>query len=263
MDPNRIEEMARDPRFIPGIYNYCDRWCERCPFTFRCLNYAMGEEIEAGDCQTRDAENEAFWDDLHETFESTMEMIEEQAEEVDFDLDDEEFHEFLEKEENVRDAAESQPHSRTAKRYIDIVDNWFKLNEGLFADKGGEVEFLAGNDMPGTGRADDVTALRDCLEVIRWYQPQIWVKLCRAGPGVIRAELDDLEGFQEDADGSAKVAIIGIERSIAAWGAILKRFPDHEDAIFALGTLKRLLRQVEAAFPNARAFLRPGFDVAG
>ncbi len=27
--------------FIPGIYNYCDRWCERCPFTDRCMNYAM------------------------------------------------------------------------------------------------------------------------------------------------------------------------------------------------------------------------------
>ena len=22
--------------FIPGIYNYCDRWCERCAFTTRC-----------------------------------------------------------------------------------------------------------------------------------------------------------------------------------------------------------------------------------
>jgi hypothetical protein len=27
-----------------------------------------------------------------------------------------------------------------------------------------------------------------------------------------------------------------------------------------LGTLKRLLRQVEASFPDARAFRRPGFD---
>jgi hypothetical protein len=55
-------------------------------------------------------------------------------------------------------------------------------------------------------------------------------------------------------------AIIGIERSMAVWATLLRRFPDHEDAIFALGTLKRLLRQVESAFPNARAFLRPGFD---
>ena len=47
---------------------------------------------------------------------------------------------------------------------------------------------------------------------------------------------------------------------MAAWATLLRRFPDHEDAIFALGTLKRLLRQVESAFSNARAFLRPGFD---
>lgn len=71
---------------------------------------------------------------------------------------------------------------------------------------------------------------------------------------------DHMEGMQEDANGSAKVAIIGIERSVAAWATVLARFLDHEDAIFSLTTLKRLLRRVDAAFPNARAFRRPGFD---
>lgn len=88
--------------------------------------------------------------------------------------------------------------------------------------------------------------------MIRWYQRQIYVKLCRAASGTIRSEMEDTECFQEDADGSAKVALIGIERSIPAWATLLRHFPDHEDALFALGTLKRLLRQVEAAFPNAR-----------
>ena len=27
--------------FIPGIYNYCDRWCERCLYTDRCRTFAM------------------------------------------------------------------------------------------------------------------------------------------------------------------------------------------------------------------------------
>ena len=26
--------------FIPGIYNYCNRWCERCIYTEKCMNYA-------------------------------------------------------------------------------------------------------------------------------------------------------------------------------------------------------------------------------
>ena len=30
-----------DQGFIPGVYNYCDRWCERCPFASRCRSYAM------------------------------------------------------------------------------------------------------------------------------------------------------------------------------------------------------------------------------
>ncbi len=263
MDKDRFDELAGDPQFIPGIYNYCDRWCERCAFTARCMNYALAQEVEAGDSQSRDLENEAFWDKLDETFETTMETIEEEAEEMDIDLDDEELEESIREQDEVHETAQLQPHSRTATRYMDVVDQWFKLNEGLFADAGGELEFLARADKPGDGSTNDLTAVRDCLEVIRWYQRQIWVKLCRATGGTIRAESEDLECFQEDADGSAKVALIGIERSIAAWATLLRRFPDHEDAIFALATLKRLLRQVEAAFPNARAFRRPGFDADG
>jgi hypothetical protein len=259
MDEEQMEGPGEDPRFIPGIYNYCDRWCERCAFTARCRTYAMEKEVFDGP-ESRDLDNQAFWDKLHEVFEDTMEMVEEEVEEMDFDLDEEELQESAREQEEIHEAAETQPCSQTARKYVDVVDQWFKWNEGLFADQGGELEFLTRADEPGDGSRDDLTALRDCLEVIRWYQPQIWVKLCRAASGTIRAEIEDIECFQEDADGSAKVAIIGIERSIAAWATLLRRFPDHEDAIHALATLKRLLRQVEAAFPNARAFRRPGFD---
>jgi hypothetical protein len=260
MDMDRFEEMARDPRFISGIYNYCDAWCERCAFTFRCMNYAMAQEEQSGDSRSRDAENKVFWDKLHETFEAATEMIWEEAEDMDIDFDEEDFDEFLDRQEEVHEAARSQPYSRTAMRYMDVADAWFELNKALFADEGGVLELFARADDPGVGPADDTAALRDCLEVIRWYQRQIYVKLCRAASGTIRGHMEDMEGFQEDADGSAKVALIGIERSIAAWATVLRDFPDHEDAIFAMVTLKRLLRQVEAAFPNARTFRRPGFD---
>jgi hypothetical protein len=58
-----------------------------------------------------------------------------------------------------------------------------------------------------------------------------------------------------------EIALIGIERSIAVWAALLPHLPDQEDRILdLLATLKRLLRQVESAFLNARVFRRPGFD---
>ena len=25
----KLKELAGSDRFVPGIYNYCDRWCER------------------------------------------------------------------------------------------------------------------------------------------------------------------------------------------------------------------------------------------
>ena len=230
----------KDPRFISGIYNYCDRWCERCAFTGRCMNYALGQEVESGDSRLRDFENGESCDESHEIFDAAMDMNGDHADEddVDFDIDDEGLEESIREHEETHEAAESQPCSRTAMRYVEIVDTWLKSNEDILGD------------------AD----IRDNLEVVRWYQHLIWVKLCRAAGGAMRAEHLGIDCLHEDADGSAKVAIIGIERSMAAWEVLQRRFPDHEDAVLALGTLKRLLRQVESAFPNARAFRRPGFD---
>jgi hypothetical protein len=50
----------RKDKFIPGIYNYCDRWCERRPFTSRCRTFAMEQALLRHEAR-RDAENAAFW----------------------------------------------------------------------------------------------------------------------------------------------------------------------------------------------------------
>ena len=71
---------------ISGIYNYCDRWCERCPFTSRCLNFEMSEE-KFGDLQSTDVTNEAFWEKLGETLHETMTMVKEMAAEKGVHLD--------------------------------------------------------------------------------------------------------------------------------------------------------------------------------
>ena len=52
------------PNLIPGIYNYCNRRCERCPFTERCLLFLDLQGDEA--LQSRDALDRAR-DSLHQT----------------------------------------------------------------------------------------------------------------------------------------------------------------------------------------------------
>jgi hypothetical protein len=52
-----------------------------------------------------------------------------------------------------------------------------------------------------------------------------------------------------------------MDRSISAWGKMMKFFPDQKDNILdVINHLDRLRRRTEKKFPDARAFVRPGFD---
>jgi len=65
----------------------------------------------------------------------------------------------------------------------------------------------------------------------------------------------------KDSDGSAKVALIGTDRSIAAWAGLQQHFPEKADEILDfLLLLERIRKRTEKELPNARAFVRPGFD---
>ncbi len=65
MKAKELVELAGDPRFISGIYNYCDRWCERCNFTSRCLTYEqLPESSKSDDPAASDLDNAKFWEEM-------------------------------------------------------------------------------------------------------------------------------------------------------------------------------------------------------
>lgn len=260
-----LVELARDPRFISGIYNYCDRWCERCAFTARCLTYAQ-EQQHWGDT-TRDVANAEFWNRLGETFQQTMEMVRELAAEQGIDLDklvaDEPVVEAAERRRRRHEPARERPLARSAMEYARKMDAWFEAEFPAFAEREAELNQQA--RLGGAIRQLDQEAgdIVNATEVLHWYQHQIHVKLGRA----LDREDDDsvkkleTDGFPNDADGSAKVALIGIDRSLAAWALLQEQFPEKSDGILDfLVHLERLRCQTEAQFPKARAFQRPGFD---
>ena len=84
-------------------------------------------------------------------------------------------------------------------------------------------------------------------------------------PGLMSADDED-EDDEEDpmsrhSDGSIKVALIGMDRSISAWRLMQLAAPDKTDSIVPLILALETLRQnTERAFPHARDFIRPGFD---
>ncbi len=52
-----------------------------------------------------------------------------------------------------------------------------------------------------------------------------------------------------------------MDRSLAAWTILLRAFPQQEtETLRLLAYLDRIRRLTEQEFPQARAFVRPGFD---
>ncbi len=260
MDKEYIKKLAENPNLIPGIYNYCDRWCERCPFTSRCMNFALGEEHFA-DPQTHDINNEAFWEKLSEIFQLTLEMLKETAQEQGIDLDSPDLQQAADERETIRNSAKNHECPCAAKAYGQMVNDWFDSAKDLFEEKADDLGLQVRLELPGFDPAEEADNLKNSVDIIRWYQHFIYVKLIRAVQGKLEGTPQGLDEFPKDSDGSAKVALIAIDRSIAAWGQMREHFPQRRDDILdVLVHLDRLRRKTETLFPDARAFVRPGFD---
>jgi hypothetical protein len=255
-----FEKNSDNSKYIPGIYNYCDRWCERCSFTSRCLNFEMSEE-KFGDLESVDITNEAFWKKLGETLHETLNMLKEMAEEQGIDLDslDMEADEKFQRRFDEKTVVHILSH--LSKAYITLVDDWFDLNAYLFEHNEDQIHTHPGLYEIQSPPPEDTVTVMDSIEVIRWYQHQIFVKLKRALHSAQDEQFEILNDFPKDSDGSTKVALIGMDRSISAWGKLLKYFPDQKKTIIGFIThLERLRKRTENEFPDARTFVRPGFD---
>jgi len=248
-----LTELASNPDLISGIYNYCDRWCERCPLTSRCLVFATEQVDHNGSTQAHDIHNQAFWEKLDCVLVETQELIAEWAREAGIDLRHVPEEEFKPRKRR-RQLVDNHSLARAGKKYANAASDWFREFDQ-------QVEI--GNRRASDRQRDLTEQLADAREVIQWYQYQIAVKTIRALSGR-KEELDgeaELAEFPKDSDGSAKVALIGIDRSIAAWRLMQLSLPERAGSIVTLILqLERLRRRLEKHFPDARDFVRPGFD---
>jgi len=125
--------------------------------------------------------------------------------------------------------------TKAGKKYANAASDWFREFDQTF----------------------EISDLEDAREVIQWYQYQIAVKTMRALSG----REEEIDEDPKDSDGSAKVALIGIDRSMAAWRMMQLSLPDRVESIVPLILQLEVLRQrLEKSFPQARDFIRPGFD---
>ncbi len=180
MKRDQIKKLAADERFIPGIYNYCDRWCERCPQTSHCLNFTISES-EFSDPETKDIRNEAFWKKLSETFTETLELLKEAGKKWGIELETLDSANDTERLRANEAAAENHLICRAAKSYSKMVEDWFREKEELFFETATVV--------------NEAVNPEEAFEVIRWYQHFISAKVMRAVRG--KMEEDEIERFRD------------------------------------------------------------------
>jgi hypothetical protein len=244
---------------IPGIHNYCDRWCERCDFASRCAIYdGKGQHSS----QQNDDKNKAFWSKLSENFTKAQKLLEDAAARYGVDLNSlaGEIDDIQQKEKRRWQENEAHPLSELSWQYSEASRQWLKEQPGMME----KLESLRDSLTLGADALPEVKAkmdmIRDCLAVIDWYQTLIHTKIMRAlmGKSDDFAEAGDIQG---DFNGSAKIAMMGIDRSIQAWIKLFEFLPAREDDFLKiLAMLERMKGIVVKEFPLVHSFRRPGFD---
>ncbi len=239
---------------ISGIHNYCDRWCERCAFIDRCT---MGVIEQKRWAKGKDWEPEDFFRELEKMYPFHENRMAEWMEEN--GIDPEELEEIELPEPDLKtQQLEEEMHQR-ATQYAKPVMHFFKQHDAGLKARGIDL-----NGEAHDGRdTHDRSAMADAVEVVHWYMHFMHAKACRAVGGIEDMHDDFIwdSPEQSDANGSAKITILAIERSIAAWELIRRHWPEQSAAIVRFELeLKRFRGRLERLFPKWRAFVRPGFD---
>jgi hypothetical protein len=250
-------------RNISGIHNYCDRWCERCSFSSRC---SIFENTSTSKAEEQDDKNKLFWERLSHNFTLAKEMLEQTAKNSGIDLDQmqEDVVKAEIKSQDLRKKSTEHQIIQLIREYRNFGDRWLKTQPGMMA----KLEKLKENLTMGIESQQDAKlqmgTIKDCLAVIQWYLTFLEPKLMRALMGKNNDDDPDVEkDYPRDFDGSAKISVIGMERSMQAWIRLFDLLPDQEDDFLkVLSLLEKVKGLTLAEFPNAMAFVRPGFDEA-
>ena len=237
---------------IPFIYNYCDAWCDRCAFTARCAVFRQNADLMESDPNPVQL---GLWQNNTIKLVAAKQWLKAKSKEYRHPLvasTEDERRIFDVEANDIRRELDSIAVIQLAKRYQEKVLKWLKTDDIKHVLK--EIE----------QNSKENKILEEPLWVIQWYVHFIYVICHRAVQGLIDEEddfEDDENPFPKDSDGSAKIAFISAENSLVAWHQLVTVMPDEESFIVkAMALLEAVMEEGDFEFPNARKFIRPGFD---
>jgi hypothetical protein len=224
--------------YIDFISAYCDSWCERCAFTERCSHFAVKAAHAMCDGDFEQALELAIGRPQQPAGPRQKKLRERMADAfADYEEPSAKELDKIGRELEQREArVRRHPLSQASLDYSVAAHRWLDST------------------------ADECDG--DALSIVRWDVYLIHVKIDRALAG--RDEYPDGAWFepsviQSDWNGSAKVALISIERSERAWRSIAAA-RSHDGATALADMLAELRHAAACEFPRALEFRRPGFD---
>jgi len=206
--------------------------------------------------ESEEEESQLLADHLSDSFKETKQMLEKMVTEQGLDWDA-----IVEEAKNCPvEEPELSPSQKELERlayhYPDLVEKWLSQNSSSFDLEEITTKLLVHRDDLEVHSMKIIAA----FETIRWFMWFLAPKVDRAIRGKLDPWTED-DPIQNDSNGSAKIALISIDKSMAAWETLRAIFPETEDDMLdLLAVLVKLRKGLEEAFPNAEAFLRPGFD---
>ena len=246
---------------ISGIYNYCDRWCEKCSYTNRCLLFKREAERDIKHILNDEDPNdpEVFAKDIADSIMETYEFINKKIEEEDFpeyfdeddfDFDDEE---IIDGEENPPAGIRTVQHSLIddSLTFFKEFNKYYNLVKSKYPEEAEEKE--GGNN------------LSENLSVIAWYSPQINVKSrsCIWGKNKLTKVKNEMQKEIEldILNVNSRIAFVGIEKCINALTNIYELKQDvQQETLLLLSTAKKIKEMIANEFPNVFIYKRPYFD---
>jgi hypothetical protein len=212
--------------------------------------------------EAEDPESEVFWQTLQSRFAESLHLLQEGMERHGIMLEEptaEEAAAYDLREAEIDRRLSESTLLQEARRYAQSVELLFTQSD-LWEQKGA---VLAQETALGIKTVEkglhEVDLLADCRHVLGWYQHFIEVKFNRALRGLFEDDGEDRDP-QSDANGSAKIALIAVERSRLALTTLLSLVGEDDGLLGLLAALERIEKHGWVQFPEAKAFRRPGFD---
>lgn len=254
---------------ISGIYNYCDRWCEKCTYTNRCLLFKQEAEIEIKQI-LKDEDSPSVWmkdaaDNFHEAFDQVNKFMDEEDEEYEEfgkdDFEDEDDSDSFERNFLKEEIDDDRPSTFLKGADSSLI----LLSEKLFKDFFDYYELLKLKMPDELDEKNSKSILQQNIDTLGWYTPQIHIKIRMSYWNKHKlskskdpefAEIDE-----EMLNVSSRIAFIGIEKCITALNFLYQQMPELQSETKSLLNSVFQIRNIFIEeFPASQTYKRPYFD---